>query len=55
VEPHSTSYTTAAEYGQALAENDCQRAWIDPSATLLFYALTTVTTLEQQGYALMHI
>jgi hypothetical protein len=32
-----------------------QSEWIDLSVTLALSALTTVTTLEQQGYALMHI
>jgi intracellular sulfur oxidation DsrE/DsrF family protein len=39
--------------GQAVAEHDFQYDWIAPEVTLALSALTTITTLENQGYALM--
>jgi intracellular sulfur oxidation DsrE/DsrF family protein len=39
--------------GQAVAEHGYQYGWVDNSVTLALSALTTVTTLEQKGYALM--
>ncbi|MGH8210148.1 MAG: DsrE family protein, partial [Steroidobacteraceae bacterium] len=39
--------------GQAVAEHEFQYDWIDSSVTLALAALTTITTLEQQGYSLM--
>ena len=39
--------------GQAVAENQYDYSWIDESVTLSLSTLTTVTTLQQQGYALM--
>jgi intracellular sulfur oxidation DsrE/DsrF family protein len=39
--------------GQAVAEHDFQYDWIDKSVTLALSGLTTVTTLEHQGYDLM--
>jgi intracellular sulfur oxidation DsrE/DsrF family protein len=44
---------TIAVCGQAVAEHHFQYDWIDPGVTLALSGLTTVTTLEQQGYALM--
>lgn len=39
--------------GQAVAELGFQYDWIDPSVTLSLSALTTISVLEQEGYALM--
>ena len=39
--------------GQAVAEHQYQDNWVDTHVTLALSALTTVTELEQQGYALM--
>ena len=39
--------------GQAVAEHKYEYAWIDTSVTLSLSALTTITTLEAEGYALM--
>jgi intracellular sulfur oxidation DsrE/DsrF family protein len=39
--------------GQAAAEHQDQYEWIAPEVTLTLSALTTITTLEHQGYALM--
>ena len=39
--------------GQAVAEHKFQYDWVDPSVTLALSALTTITSLEQQGYHLM--
>ena len=39
--------------GQAIAESKLDYTWVDKSVTLAQSALTTVTTLEQQGYALV--
>jgi intracellular sulfur oxidation DsrE/DsrF family protein len=39
--------------GQAAAEHQDQYEWIAPEVTLALSALTTITTLEHQGYALM--
>lgn len=44
---------TVAVCGQAVAEHHFQYDWIDPRVTLALSGLTTVTTLQQQGYALM--
>jgi intracellular sulfur oxidation DsrE/DsrF family protein len=44
---------TIAICGQAVAEHHFQYDWIDPDVTLALSGLTAVTTLEQQGYALM--
>lgn len=41
--------------GQAVAEHHFQYGWIDPHVTLALSALTTVTTLENRGYALMQL
>lgn len=41
--------------GQAVAEHHFQYGWIDPHVTLALSALTTITTLENQGYALMQM
>ncbi len=39
--------------GQAVAESKFENAWIYPNVTLALSALTTITELQQQGYALM--
>jgi intracellular sulfur oxidation DsrE/DsrF family protein len=39
--------------GQAAAEHEDRYEWIAPEVTLALSALTTITTLENQGYALM--
>ncbi|MDB6158479.1 MAG: dsrE/DsrF-like family protein [Gammaproteobacteria bacterium] len=39
--------------GQAAAEHQDQYEWIAPEVTLALSALTTITTLEHQGYGLM--
>jgi intracellular sulfur oxidation DsrE/DsrF family protein len=39
--------------GQAVAEHKYPYEWIDPSVTLALSALTTITSLENQGYHLM--
>ncbi len=39
--------------GQAVAEHDFQYEWVDKSVTLALSALTTVSTLEHQGYSVM--
>jgi intracellular sulfur oxidation DsrE/DsrF family protein len=44
---------TIAVCGQAVAEHHFQYDWIDARVTLALSGLTTVTTLEQQGYVLM--
>ncbi|WP_414447018.1 DsrE family protein [Burkholderia sp. 22PA0099] len=44
---------TIAVCGQAVAEHHYAYDWISPEVTLALSGLTTVTTLETQGYALM--
>lgn len=44
---------TIAVCGQAMAEHHFEYDWIDPGVTLSLSALTTVTTLQQAGYAFM--
>lgn len=39
--------------GQAVAEHHFDYGWIDSHVTLALSALTTITELQQQGYALM--
>jgi intracellular sulfur oxidation DsrE/DsrF family protein len=39
--------------GQAVLEHKYQYEWVDPSVTVALSALTTITTLEAQGYQLM--
>jgi len=39
--------------GQAVAEHQFDYSWVDRSVTVALSGLTTVTTLEQSGYALM--
>jgi intracellular sulfur oxidation DsrE/DsrF family protein len=39
--------------GQAVALSDISYDWIDPRVTLALSALTTISTLEHQGYGLM--
>jgi len=41
--------------GQAVAEHQFQYEWVDPHVTLALSALTTITTLEHQGYGLMQM
>ena len=41
--------------GQAVAEHDIQYDWINPGITLALSGLTTVTTLEHQGYDLLQL
>jgi intracellular sulfur oxidation DsrE/DsrF family protein len=40
---------------QAVAEHDFQYEWVDKRVTLALSGLTTVTTLEHQGYDLMQL
>ncbi|WNC89126.1 DsrE family protein [Paraburkholderia sp. FT54] len=44
---------TVSVCGQAAAEHHFEYDWIDTNVTLALSGLTTVTTLEQQGYVLM--
>ncbi|AKJ42474.1 hypothetical protein SOASR032_12790 [Pragia fontium] len=44
---------TVSVCGQAVAEHQFDYGWIDERVTLALSALTTITTLEQQGYSLM--
>jgi intracellular sulfur oxidation DsrE/DsrF family protein len=39
--------------GQAVAEHNYQYEWVDPSVTVALAALTTITTLEHEGYNLV--
>jgi intracellular sulfur oxidation DsrE/DsrF family protein len=39
--------------GQAVAEHKYEYDWVDPSVTVSLSAITTITTLEHQGYSLM--
>lgn len=39
--------------GQAVAEHQYQYDWVDSSVTVSLSAITTITTLEHQGYSLM--
>jgi intracellular sulfur oxidation DsrE/DsrF family protein len=41
--------------GQAVAEHKYQYDWVDKSVTLTLSALTTITTLENEGYGLMQM
>lgn len=41
--------------GQAVAEHQFQYSWIDTRVTLALSALTTISTLEHQGYNLMQM
>ena len=41
--------------GQAVAENQFQYGWVDAHVTLALSALTTITTLEHQGYDLLQM
>jgi intracellular sulfur oxidation DsrE/DsrF family protein len=45
--------TDVAVCGQAMAEHRFQYEWKAPSVTLALSALTTITVLEHEGYALM--
>ncbi|CAB3774140.1 DsrE family protein [Paraburkholderia humisilvae] len=53
IEKLKAAGVTVAVCGQAVAEHHFQYEWIDKDVTLALSGLTTVTTLEQQGYALM--
>jgi intracellular sulfur oxidation DsrE/DsrF family protein len=44
---------TVAVCGQAVAEHHFQNAWVAKDVEVALSALTTITELEQQGYALM--
>lgn len=44
---------TVAVCGQAVAENHFQDDWVAKDVDVALSALTTITELEQQGYALM--
>ncbi|EIL99987.1 MULTISPECIES: DsrE family protein [Rhodanobacter] len=44
---------TVAVCGQAVAEHHYQNAWVAKDAEVALSALTTITELQQQGYALM--
>jgi intracellular sulfur oxidation DsrE/DsrF family protein len=46
---------TIAVCGQAMAEHHFQYDWINRDVTLALSGLTTVTVLQQQGYALMQL
>lgn len=39
--------------GQAVLENHFELTWVSPDVTVALSALTTITVLQQQGYALM--
>jgi len=39
--------------GQAVLEHNYQYEWIDPSVTVALSAITTITSLEQEGYSLL--
>jgi len=41
--------------GQAVAEHNFQYNWVDQHVTVALSGLTTVTTLEQQGYSLFQM
>ena len=41
--------------GQAVAEHNYQYAWVDKSVTLTLSALTSITTLENDGYGLVSL
>jgi intracellular sulfur oxidation DsrE/DsrF family protein len=39
--------------GQAVLESNYETSWISRDVTLALSALTTITLLQQEGYALM--
>lgn len=41
--------------GQAVAEHNYQYEWVDKSVTVSLSALTTISTLEHQGYSLVQL
>ncbi|GLQ99318.1 DsrE family protein [Dyella mobilis] len=41
--------------GQAVAEHKYQYDWVDKSVTISLSALTTISTLEHQGYSLVQL
>jgi intracellular sulfur oxidation DsrE/DsrF family protein len=41
--------------GQAVAEHQYQYDWVDKRVTISLSALTTITTLENQGYGLLQL
>ena len=50
-----TAGVDVAVCGQAVAEHKFQYDWVDKSVALALSALTTVTTLEHQGYSLLQL
>ncbi len=48
-----TAGVDVAVCGQAVAESRFETGWISHDVTLALSALTTITVLQQQGYALM--
>jgi intracellular sulfur oxidation DsrE/DsrF family protein len=48
-----TAGIDVAACGQAIADHQEQYQWIAPQVTLALSGLTTITTLEHQGYVLM--
>lgn len=40
--------------GQALAGGGIEHSWVDPDVTIALSALSTITILQNQGYALLH-
>jgi intracellular sulfur oxidation DsrE/DsrF family protein len=44
-----------AACGQAVAEHHYQYSWVDKRVTLSLSAITTITTLENHGYALLQL
>jgi intracellular sulfur oxidation DsrE/DsrF family protein len=47
--------TDVAVCGQAMAEHHFQYEWIAPNVTLSLSAVTTITVLENEGYALLSL
>ena len=41
--------------GQAVAEHNYAYEWVDPHVTLSLSAITTITTLEHEGYGLLQL
>jgi intracellular sulfur oxidation DsrE/DsrF family protein len=44
-----------AACGQAVAEHHYQYSWVDKRVTISLSAITTITTLENQGYGLLQL
>jgi intracellular sulfur oxidation DsrE/DsrF family protein len=55
IEKLRTAGVDVAVCGQAVAEHHYQYDWVDKSVTLTLSALTTITTLENQGYGLVQM